>query len=68
MTETGLFMVSDATETKSGFDFAKWLVELDLDTKTMPGNFTFTVHSQNPIGSKNIKELLENYNSYRRTL
>lgn len=46
---------------KTGFDFAKWLVEFDMDTKTMPADFKFTVHSKNPIGSENIRELLNNY-------
>lgn len=46
---------------KTGFDFAKWLVEFDMDTKAMPVNFSFTVHSKNPIGSENIRELLNNY-------
>jgi hypothetical protein len=46
---------------KTGYDFAKWLVEYDIDTNTMPGNFKFTVHSKNPTGAENIRCLLENY-------
>ena len=46
---------------KTGYDFAKWLVEFDMDTKTMPENFTYTIHSKNPIGSENIDNLLKNY-------
>ena len=49
------------TTEKSGYDFAKWLVEYDMDTKTMPANFSFTVHSMNPEGARNIQMLLDNY-------
>ncbi len=51
----------DYDDGKTGFDFAKWLVEHDMDTHSMPENFKFTVHSKNPIGSENIRELLEGY-------
>lgn len=59
--DAGIVVVTDSTESKSGYDFAKWLVEYDMDTNTMPGNFSFTVHSMNPTGAKNIRLLLENY-------
>jgi len=45
----------------TGYDFAKWLIEHDMDTKSMPENFKFTVHSLNPTGAENIRGLLENY-------
>jgi hypothetical protein len=45
----------------TGYDFAKWLIEYDMDTHTMPENFKFTVHSLNPIGGENIRQLLNNY-------
>lgn len=45
----------------SGYDFAKWLVEYDLETHTMPKDFSFYVHSQNPIGKENIEIYLHNY-------
>jgi hypothetical protein len=51
----------DYTKEKTGYDFAKWLIEYDLDTNTMPEDFSFTVHSMNPVGSRNIKNLLDNY-------
>lgn len=51
----------DYSDEMTGYDFAKWLVEYDLDTHTMPANFKFTVHSKNPTGSENIRCLLENY-------
>lgn len=52
---------NDYSDGKTGYDFAKWLVEYDICTKTMPNNFRFTVHSMNPIGSENIRSLLSNY-------
>lgn len=59
--DSGLIVVVDATESKSGYDFAKWLVDFDLDTGSMPVNFTFTVHSMNPVGAENIRSLLTKY-------
>lgn len=45
----------------TGYHFAKWLVEYDMDTKSMPENFKYTVHSLNPTGAENIRGLLEGY-------
>lgn len=45
----------------SGFDFAKHLVEVDLDFEVMPDNFAYAVHSANPVGAENIRGLLDNY-------
>jgi len=60
-TDTGIVIVTNATEEKSGYDFAKWLVEYDMDTGLMPENFSFTVHSKNPIGAANISGYLNSY-------
>lgn len=65
-TDSGLIVVTNATEEKSGYDFAKWLIERDLNTGDMPACFEFTVHSQNPVGTENIIKLLENYLDQRR--
>lgn len=47
---------------KSGYDLAKWLVYSDLNhTYKLPSDFKFKVHSQNPIGKKNIILLLDGY-------
>lgn len=45
-----------------GYFIAKKLVELDMDKEYcfLPG-FTFYVHSQNPVGKKNIEEYLDGY-------
>lgn len=46
----------------SGYDLAKWLVNADAECIiTLPCNFTYKVHSQNPVGKKNIEALLESY-------
>jgi hypothetical protein len=44
---------------KTGLDCAKWLVEfcLDKNLKMCP----FQVHSMNPVGKKNIIDLLDNF-------
>ena len=47
---------------KSGYDFAKWLVDMDIENiYKFPDNFTFDIHSANPIGKNNIKSILNNY-------
>ena len=47
---------------KSGYDFAKWLVCMDIENiYKFPDNFTFDIHSANPIGKNNIKSILNNY-------
>ena len=54
----------------TGYDIAKLLVELDMaasdplsteETFPLPDDFEFYVHSQNPIGKKNIESYLNNY-------
>ncbi len=50
----------------SGFDFAKYLVDMDIKKKyCFPNNFQFNVHSANPIGKENIQSLLNNYLLFR---
>lgn len=51
---------------KSGYDFAKWLVENDLDgVIKISEQFTYKVHSQNPVGKQNIIALLDGYLKYK---
>lgn len=46
----------------TGYDIAKWIVENDMEgVIAIPDNFQFYVHSQNPIGKKNIESYLNNY-------
>ncbi|KER70045.1 hypothetical protein HR51_21745 [Burkholderia cepacia] len=45
----------------------KRLIELDLDAggNYIPQDFHFTVHSANPVGSENLRELLARYLAFR---
>lgn len=55
----------DLAEELTGYDFAKWLVELDMQTNTMPADFEFNVHSANPVGAANITAYLNNYIAFK---
>lgn len=47
---------------ETGMQCAQWLIERDLDQPGfLPANFTYDVHSQNPVGAANIRGLLEPY-------
>jgi len=50
--------------------FLKWLVDYDIDSKgkIIPEDFSYTIHSANPVGVKNIDGLLKNYLEFRETL
>ncbi len=53
---------------KTGFDFAKWLVEMDLNNIFLfPENFSFYVHSANSVGKENIHSYLTNYLKFKNT-
>lgn len=52
--------------TKSGMDFAKYLVARDLDYHDMPENFEYLIHSSNPAGAANIRGLLDSYAKYKK--
>ena len=45
----------DLGEEKTGYDIAKYIVENNIPIKA------FTIHSMNPVGVKNIRELLTHY-------
>ena len=50
----------------SGKDIANWMIEADMDgTVSIPADFDFYVHSQNPVGSRNIESLLRSYLLHR---
>lgn len=51
----------DLGQTKSGLDCAKWLVQQDMDYSIFADDFTFYVHSQNPVGAENIRFYLTSY-------
>jgi hypothetical protein len=51
----------------SGYDCVKWLCDLDMARRgTVLGpEFKWYVHSQNPVGTKNINEYLSGYLEYK---
>lgn len=50
------------SEEKTGYDAAKWLVEYCIDNnKELP---LYNIQSANPVGKKNIDDLLKNYIKY----
>jgi hypothetical protein len=51
--------------TQTGYDLAHWLVNRDLDNPFLPEDFSFSVHSANPVGAANIENLLRNYLQHR---
>lgn len=50
------------TDTGTGLDFAKALADYIMDNNlALPDNFSYTIHSQNPVGSANIKSFMESF-------
>jgi hypothetical protein len=46
-------------------EFVKWLKEKVLDNMLyFPKDFSYTIHSQNPIGEKNLRQDMENLLKY----
>ncbi len=59
----------DLGDDDTAMPFVRWLVDMDLDTPGfIPANFSFYVHSQNPIGRENIEKYLTGYLNHRITL
>ena len=50
----------------TGLSFAFWLASHDLDYHTMPDDFSYMVHSMNPVGKVNIIGTLESYLNFRK--
>lgn len=51
----------------SGYDIARWMVDVDLGgAYQFPDDFDFYVHSQNPIGKRNIEEYLGAYLKFKK--
>ncbi len=54
--------IGEEVEAATGYDFAKWLCEQDMDSPWMSSlGFSFHVHSANPVGKANIEGYLNNY-------
>lgn len=56
----------DGKPVPSGFDLAKWLVDQDLDGNLSLDQMSFQVHSDNPVGKKNIEGLLTQYLEFKK--
>lgn len=57
----------DQTPYNTGYDFAHWLVKMDMDNiYPFPEDFTFFVHSANPQGAANIQGLLDRYLRFKK--
>lgn len=55
----------DLGEEMTGLDCVKALVSYDLDFDILTKDFKFYVHSQNPVGKKNIEGYLNGYLSLK---
>jgi hypothetical protein len=45
-----------------GYDFAKWIVNQVIEEKLhVPSHFSYTIHSMNPVGAENIRQLMNNF-------
>ena len=47
-------------------DLVKWLIEQDIEHNIIPKGFGFSVHSANPVGGKQIREMLNNYLEFKK--
>ncbi len=50
--------------------FLKWLIEYDMDNAgtIIPADFTYNIHSANPVGVKNIDGILCSYLSFKNNV
>jgi hypothetical protein len=56
-------------DSHTGYDFAKWLIDQDEQrTHRFPTGFMFNVHSANPVGAANIRNLFSGYIDYKQRL
>lgn len=45
----------------TGYDFAKWFCQWVMDNDVDLSDFTFHVHSANPVGAQNIRMYMANF-------
>lgn len=51
----------DLGEDDTSMIFVNWLIDQILDKNVVFSKFKFFVHSDNPVGSKNIEETIKNF-------
>lgn len=49
---------------KTGYDIAQKLCNIVMDGMQIPKDFTYMVHSKNPVGSENIRQYMNNFLRY----
>ena len=61
--------LGDKDEGETGYDYAKRLVDMDMDNNfpryKFSKDFDYYVHSKNPVGKANIEGLLNNYLEFK---
>lgn len=59
----------DLGEDDTTMVFLKWLINEDLDNSgsIIPEDFTYIIHSANPVGRENIDSLLISYLKFKNT-
>lgn len=57
----------DLGDDETSMELVNWMIEEDLNNEgcVIPKDFSFAVHSANPVGAKNIQAKLESYLEYR---
>ena len=57
----------DLGNDETGMDYARFICSRDMDRgfEFIPKDFSFEVHSQNPVGKANIERYLQAYLRYR---
>lgn len=50
---------------KTGYEIAQRLCDMVMDGVSMPEDFSFKVHSKNPVGAENIRTYMENFLKYK---
>lgn len=53
----------DFSRHETGFDFARWLIERDIDEggNFIPKDFAYSIHSMNPYGAEDIRAIMHNW-------
>ncbi len=46
---------------KTGYEIARKLCDMIMDGMLLPNDFTYMVHSKNPVGGENIRQYMENF-------
>lgn len=53
---------------ETGMHCAKYLINADLDIDVLARDFSFYVHSQNPVGAENIRCIMDRYIAVKNSI